>query len=176
MWYKTSMKRQWSAITGSPITTSENGKVLGRLNGVFMNPETGQIIAFLAGLAHVISPIDIEQWQNDYIQIKDKDALVTPEDILRIQEFGLRRTFLNTKTVRSKSGKRLGKVHDFTIETRLDSIISIDVSRVFLWWEWNKRTYSYMDISEVTESAIILRLEPDDPDAIKRQQPAPQVS
>jgi len=134
---------------------------LGTLNGTFMHPETGQIIAFLVGFASVLSPVDIEKWRKESIQISKKDVLVPPTDILRIQQYGLRRTFLNGKKVLSKSGRRMGKVRDFTIETRTSSILTFEVSKRFLGIEWSKRIFSYDDISEVTEKAIILAVEPE---------------
>lgn len=155
------MKKQWSDVEGLPIVVSEDERPLAYLNGLFMNPETGQIIGFLAGYTKVLVPSDIERWRLDYVQVRGFDSLAPANDILRIRKFGLRRSFLNGKRVRSKSGKGLGRVRDFCFETSTNSVLNIEVSKRFLWIEWAKRIFSYREISEVTERAIIVTAEPE---------------
>ena len=162
------MKRRWTTISDYPVHTQDDDNPLGYLNGVFMHPETGQIIAFLVGITKVLSPVDIEKWRKNSIQINRKSALVPPTEILRIQEFGLQKTFLNGKKVLSKSGRRMGHVRDFTIDTRTTSILTFAISKRFLGIEWNKRIFPYKDISEVTEKAIILTVEPEDTQRAKK--------
>lgn len=171
------MKRRWTSISGTPVVLSEDKEhSLGRLNGLFMNPETGQIIAFLVGLTRVLSPVDIEKWGKEFIQISTKEAIVSPTDILRIQEYGLRRSYLNGKCVHSKSNKHLGKVRDFTINTRSNSVLSFDSSKRFLGIEWNKRLFQIKDISEVTDKAILLNFEPEATEKIKEKLKAPAAT
>lgn len=154
------MKREWSSLAGLNITTDEE-QVLAPLSGVFMNPETGQIIAFLAGLTRVLVPVDVQQWKKDHLIVSDKEALVLPTEILRLQEYGIRRSFLNGKRVRSASGKNMGKIRDFQIEVSTSSIIEFMASKKFLGIEWAESQFSYKDIQEVTEKAIILSIEPE---------------
>ena len=162
------MKRRWTTIADSPIHLQDDETPLGYLKGVFMHPETGQIIAFLAGITKVLSPVDIEKWCKYSIQINRKNALVPPHEILRIERFGLQKTFLNGKKVLSKAGHRMGKIRDFTIDTRTTSILTFSISKRFLGIEWDKRIFPYKDISEVTEKAIILTVEPEDTERIKK--------
>lgn len=156
------MKKLWSQVSGFPVVLPEDEKRLGSLNGVFMDPETGQIIAFLVGYSRVLTPIEIEKWRSDRVQVNSKDALSPVSEILRIERYGLRRSFLNGKRVFSKSSKRLGRVHDFSFDPSTNSILDFEVSRRFFWFEWGKRIFSYKDIEEVTERAILLNVDPEE--------------
>lgn len=166
------MKQIWSNLYGSPIALSEEEGTLGRLNGVFMNPENGQVIAYLVGLGRVLAPSEIEQWKPDHIQIASADALVSPYDILRLQTYGLRRSFLYGKKVRSQSGKGMGRVDDFTIDTMTNSIISFSCSKGFWGLKWDQRIFSISDVFEVTENHIVLSVEPEQKVPVAKKQKA----
>jgi sporulation protein YlmC with PRC-barrel domain len=153
------MKRHWSSIVGLPVFSAEEEKLLGRLRAVFVHPETGQILAFLVGFLNVVAPRDIRHWGKDKMEIASEEDLVKPEEILRIQEFGLRRTLLNGKKILTRSGKRLGRLKDFSIDTTTDSLATLDVSKRFLFWEWAERSFPATDIREITERAIVLNVE-----------------
>jgi hypothetical protein len=186
------MKIQWSSIDGHPIALSSNRKTsglakpskpLGTMSAAFMHPETGQIIAYLVGYTRVLSPVDIEKWSKTTIQVRTPEALVQPEEILRLEQYGLRRTLLNGKKVRtkkgdfsnngSKSGHSMGCVQDFTIDTLTNSILSIHTAKSFLGITWHHRTFSYKLIHEVTKKAIILSAEPEVPVKSKTAAPIP---
>ncbi len=164
------MKQAWSNLSGLSVTLTESERPLGRLNGVFMNPENGQIIAFLVGISRVLVPVDIEYWNHDHVQVASREVLISPYEILRIQDFGLRRCFINTKSVRSKSGKRFGKVQDFTIDTQTSSVINFSTSKGVLGFKWDRRLFPTKDISEVTENSIILSVEPEQMEGLLKHQ------
>lgn len=150
------MKKHWSQVSGLAVIPSEEERPLGYLNGAFMHPETGQLIGFLVGYSRVLVPIEIEKWHSDYVKVRDAESLAPAMDILRIRDYGLRRTFLNGKRVQAKNGKRLGRMRDFCFETTVNSLLTFEVSKKFLWIEWGKRQFSYEDIEEVTEKAIVV--------------------
>lgn len=165
------MKKQWSDLAGLPVMLSEEERPLAYLNGTFMHPESGQIIGFLCGYSKVLVPVEIEKWSSDHVKVKNADSLAAPTDILRIRDYGLRRTFLNGKRVQSKNGKRLGRVRDFCFDTSTYSLLTFDVSKKFLWIDWANRTFSYKDIELVTEKAIILNVEPEKKAMVHAQVP-----
>ena len=169
------MKKMWSEISGIPVTLSESEGVLGKLNGAFIHPETGTIIAFLVGFSRVLVPVDIEKWGKNSITIGEAEVLVSPFDILRIEEFGFRRTYFLGKKVRSKKGYRYGTIKDFTLETTTSSLLTLEVSKGFFWVTWGKRIFSWKDISEITESAIILNCEPEEPTTFSEHSRTPQI-
>lgn len=155
------MKKQWSTIAGQPILTDEKEKSLGSMKGAFINPESGQIIGFLVGYTKVLVPSDIEKWHSTWVQVGGEEALAPALDIYRIEQYGLRRSFFNGKKVQSKSGKKLGRVRDFCFESTTHSVLTFESSKKFLNIEWNKRIFPIEDIQEITEQAIILKVEPE---------------
>ncbi|QQR54477.1 PRC-barrel domain-containing protein [Candidatus Peregrinibacteria bacterium] len=162
------MKRHWSQIVGLPLTC-EN-QVLAVLTGVFLDPEQGKVLAYRAGFQGVFSPLDIQSWHAKSIELHDPDALTSPEEISRLKAFGLRRSLLNHKKVSTQGGKSLGRLYDFCLETSTSSLISIEVSKRFLFWEWDHRLFPFSDIQEITEKEIILKVEPEQKAKIKTKQ------
>ncbi len=153
------MKKHWSSISGLPVMLPDEERPLGYLNGAFMDPEKAQIIGFLVAYTKILVPIEIEKWRQDAVQVSSAEALSPVLEILRIEKYGLRRTFLNGKRVRTKSGKNVGKVRDFTFEIATLYVATFEVSKRFLWLEWDKRIFASKDIEEVTPKAIILNIE-----------------
>lgn len=161
------MKKLWSQVSGIPVRLSEDERNLGSLNGVFIDPETGQIIAFLVGFSNVLAPVDIAKWGTESIKIHDSDALVSPFDITRIQKFGVKRSYFLGKKVISASGANFGKIRDFLFESTVNSILQFTVSKGFLGVHWSERIFSYKDIKEITEKAVILIVEPEEKEKAK---------
>lgn len=150
------MKKHWSHSRGLPVAISEEERPLGYVSGAFMNPETGQLIGFMVGYTQVLAPIEIEKWHQDYIQVGSADALAPVLEILRIRDFGLKRSFLNGKKVITKEGKALGRLWDFYFDSGSAMLLGFDVSKRFLWMNWGERSFARKDIQEVTERAIVV--------------------
>jgi len=161
------MHKYFSTISNLPIIAGEDKKSLGHINGTFVNPETGQIIGFLVGFGGILVPTDIQKWGTEEIKVSDADALVSPWDVLRIQSYGLKRTFLNGKKVVSKSGKHLGRLRDFSFDPMLNTLATIDVSKKIWPFEWAKRSFPAKDIAEILDSCIVLAYDPEAEQKIK---------
>lgn len=170
---KTRHRRYWSRISGFPVVTAEGrttgeSKILGRLHGVFLDPERGHLIGFLVGYTRILVLTDLEKWEPSCVQVSSQEALAPVFDILRIQQFGARRCFLNGKKVYSKSGKRLGRVRDFSFDTGANTLLDFEVSKEFLWLEWDKRDFRAEDIAEITEKGIVLNLDSEEKEKVKK--------
>lgn len=77
---------------------------------------------------------DIVDWQNNLLLVQDEDAITPPEDIVRLQKlvddhFGL----IGVRVV-TESGKKLGAVEDYIVETKLPHISKLVVRRQILWF------------------------------------------
>ncbi|MBT4632410.1 PRC-barrel domain-containing protein [Candidatus Peregrinibacteria bacterium] len=153
------MQILWSKLTGTSIRDDDNAPC-GTLSAVFMNPENSAVLAFLVGISKAIAPTDIEKW-GDPLKIADKNRLLSPLDILRIKQFGMKRCLLNGKKVVAKSGKYLGRVQDFTYETESNRILNLTSCRRFIRLEWNHRQFDASDISEIQANTIHLKIDPE---------------
>jgi len=154
------MHHSFSQIAALPVTATEDKKTLGHINGAFVHPETGQIIGFLVGYSGVLAPADIQKWGKSSIEIADSDVIASPWDILRIEEYGLKRTFLNGKKVLSRSGTYLGRVRDFSFDPLGCHLLTIESSKKFWPFEWGERIFPASDISEITAKAVVLSVDP----------------
>jgi len=166
------MKKHWSAIAGLPVVVDDDPGSLGALRGAFMDPEKAQIIGFLVSYTQVLVPMEIEKWHQYFVQVGSEEALAPVLDIFRIEQFGLRRTFLNGKRVLSKSGEKLGKIRDFCFDSMTHALLTFEVSKRFLWLEWSKRIFEAKDIEEVTPAAIILNVDLEGTEKVKLKKEA----
>lgn len=154
------MKKYWAQISKLPIHLEEEGASFGRLNGVFINPDTGQVIAYMVGLMKVLVPVDVRKWGRKSILISEAEALLSPLEIHRLQSVGLRKALLNGKKIRSKSGYNYGFIRDFQLDLTTNILISFEASKRFLGFEWGKRQFSLRDIDHMTDHTIIVIPEP----------------
>lgn len=169
-------KRHWSQIAGLPILSTTDSAHVGFLTGVFLDPEKAKVLAFRASLGKVLSPMDIQAWHSNRIEIFDEEVLVPPSDISRLALFGLKRALLHTKKVRTKSGLSFGRIRDFCLDAQAGTLLSIEVSKRFLLWEWDFRTFSATDIQEITEDSIILNVDPEQKTKVKNKVSAGEKS
>ncbi|MEK7146031.1 MAG: hypothetical protein AAB802_02500 [Patescibacteria group bacterium] len=167
------MKRRWSDLAALPVLLGEDSRELGRLRGVFINPETGQLIGFLVGFSRVLASTDIERWGDEAVYARGKDSLVSPFEILRIEKFGLRRTLFLSKKVLSKKGRRFGKLRDFTLDTGLDILASIECSKGFFGFKWGHRIFSRSEITEILDGKIVVQVEPEEKEGTREHVQVP---
>jgi sporulation protein YlmC with PRC-barrel domain len=167
------MKKHWSQIAKLPAKLDPDSNELGRINGVFIHPDNGQIIGFLVGIMKVLVPVDIRKWTTKHVLITEHDALMAPMDIYRLKESGLRRAFFNGKRVQSKSGRSYGMVRDFRIDLTHNQLITFEVSKRFLGIEWAQRQFQFRDIDHISDSKVIMVFEPEDAQKITIKNPIP---
>jgi sporulation protein YlmC with PRC-barrel domain len=167
----------WKEFQAKPVLVEErDNKPIGQLSACFINPETGKVIAYLAGFVRVLSPVDILKVTKEAIHVRSLDVFVIPNELVRLQNFGLRHCLINKKRVKSKKGKSYGRVRDFDINSLSGRITKIHVSKKFLTLEWAKRSLSWRDIHEIKERAVIMKHEPEVPEKIRFKKTAPSAS
>ncbi len=148
------MKRYWKDIAVN-VQLKNSGQNHGYLNATFIDPESGKVLAFLAGMGHVVAPIDLSNWELESVQLSTPNALVVPSELVRLEQFGLRHCMLNLKPVHAKDGKHLGRVTDYQLDLTDDQLLQIEVTKGLLFT--NKRLVSWEHIDHITESAIHLK-------------------
>lgn len=153
------MKKLWSQLVGLPVLAVEENLLCGKLRAAFVHPETGKILAFLVGWSRVVTPREIRHYAEDRVEIGSVEDLVSPDEILRIKEYGLRRTLLTGKKILTRTANKIGTLRDFSFDPLTDHLTSIESSRSFLFWEWKQRSFPASDIQEITDRAIILNVD-----------------
>lgn len=155
------MKRHGSQILGLPIVTLAEGAHLGFVTDIFFDPEKGKVLAFLASFGKVFGPMDTSAWHSNRVEVFNEEALVLPEEISRLQSFGIKRTRLLKKKVLFQGGKKVGHVCDFCLDSATSSLLSIEACKSFLWWQWDSRIFQFSDIKEIAEDAVLLNVDPE---------------
>ncbi len=155
------MKRLWSQIAGLPIYIVGQEMSIARIQGIFIHPDTGQIIGFLVGFMKVLVPIDIYQWREDAVIINGKDAVLDYMEIHRLREIGLMRAFFNGKSVFSKFGHSYGRIYDFEMDLFEYKLLTFEAAKSFLFFKWKKRLLHARDIDHITKLRVIVCMEPD---------------
>lgn len=167
------MKKYWEQIVKRPVRIDKGGVSFGRINGVFISPDTGQVIAYMVGLTKVLVPVDVRKWGSESVLISESEALVSPMEIHRLQSVGLRKALLNGKKVRSKSGYSYGFIRDFQLDLTTNILLNFEASKRFLGFEWGKRQFSLRDIDHMTENTIVVLPEPMKKARVKMKTPVP---
>lgn len=138
--------------------TEENVEV-SLLGQPYINPENGQIIAFLTGWSVGLAPIDIVTVHQSHIVVRDEEVQLPLADFWRLQEWGYARARWLGKKVYSKSNIYLGRVDDLQFTHDLAQVLNFHVSKHWLVWSWGERIFTWGQVDEVTDKAIFLNVD-----------------
>ncbi len=154
------MQKAWSTLIGLAVQTEDAARPLGLITGLFLHPDSGQIIGYKVGFGSVVSPSDIVEWHRGSVTISEEEALQPLKDSWRLQEYGPRRCNWIGKKVLSRSGKSMGQVQDLFVNLSTSNVMQFEVAKGFLMFRWDRRIFPLTDVQEVTDNAIILNVEP----------------
>ena len=149
-----------SVRAGGPVT---------RISEVIVDPDTLKVIAFRCsggvvsrGGADILSVSSVREFSRLGIVIDDIEELVAADEVVRIDKvLGLRFALPGLKA-ETKSGHRLGKIVDFTVNTEDFLVMQIIVHRPVLKALVDPElTIHRKEIVEVTDYKVIVKSEED---------------
>ncbi len=116
-----------SKLIHLPIAAEDAMAKIGIITQIVIDPENGRILGFLVktgffGPPMALSIIDIHFWDKDGIVTKKEENLVPVTEIIRIQKVVDRKINLINMPAKTETGKSLGIVEDFLIDTETASI------------------------------------------------------
>ena len=153
-----------SRLIGTTVLSVQAGGPIGHINASIIDPDKLQIIAFtLEGplvdrRQNILDIRSIREYSNYGIVIDDTDELVSPTDVVKIDQIiklNFNLTFLKVET---KKGSKLGQIIDYTIDSNSFIVQQIVVKRPLV-----KRLIdpelliSRKEIIEVTDYKIIVK-------------------
>ena len=150
------VKKQFTKILGANIVSNQAEGVISLVSGIHIDPENGKVIALQCGFKKVLMPLDILKW-NRNIHVNDHSALTTREHILRLQNISKARENIMYKLVYTDNGEHIGRVHDFTIDTKALMLVSLTVKKKFLWMTMFETMIPYKNIIEIQDTQIIVK-------------------
>jgi len=152
------VKTTLQKVMGSKIIGEREEQPLGIFKEILINPENGSILAIAMLISKkVISVRDIRKWDLEGIKISDEEAIIQPEEIVKLGEIGVKKARIFGKPVETSSGKFLGVITDVLFDTDVGQIMKIYISRKFLFFTLEKRVIDFRQIVEITEESIIVK-------------------
>lgn len=142
-----------------PVLSEDTEEVLGTIDGILIDPDTGKVEGFFVRVPHFLtsktlflSGSDIARFGRR-ITVRHAHVLAPPEEFLRVAPLlADRRTVLGQR-VRTESGRSLGRCRDVQFDTTFLTLSWV-FPRRFLR---SLRPISVKEIVEVRPKAIIIR-------------------
>lgn len=134
------MRARYTRSLGLTVIGEETGDVLGALNGMILNPDTGVVEGFFVRTAEFwaqekrlfLCRSDILRW-GARIAVRGRDALASVDDLVRISEIlEGKRQILGQKIV-TESGFALGRCADVQFNTASFRLEWLFPRRFFRW-------------------------------------------
>lgn len=161
----------------SPIVSLQTGGVLAAIDSAIIDPRQLHIVAFYCKgprLSHtpaVLHTNDIREVSNLGLLIDSDENIMSPEDLVRLQQVTALKFKLDDKEVVDDKGKKIGKVETYAIETNTFFVIKLHVRPSLLHgFNITNRIIDRSQIVEITDTKIVVRAP-----TIKAKQPLPSV-
>lgn len=155
------MHLKFSIALGTPVVEDESHQMIGKVSGVLLHPDTGQIVGFFvlvsSGLLSThelfVQCPDIISW-GTRVHVRSADRLVPPEDVVRVTNImSGGRTILGQNVVTERKKTLLGVCRDIQFSTRTFMLEYLFPQKMF----FAGTPIPASDVVRVTETAIIVR-------------------
>ena len=160
--YARPMIRNYESILGSHVIHQENGSILGLVEGLIVNPDSGKLEAFWVRPAEqpfshaIVQSQNVAEWKK-HLYVKDESALADPTQIIRIADILAQNRPILGNRVENENGQSYGKVVGADINDQTGYVHQIQTQKSLLGlFGYKKRIFSYSKIVEVLPSKIIV--------------------
>lgn len=160
------MQRLFRDIIGMPVFAEDFGGPVAVLRDLVIDSENGKVMAVVVNKRKnkVIVPMDILAWKR-YMRIRSADVILEGQDVVRVHEVQKRGIAIFGNKVVTESGKGLGIVSDYVVDTKFFEMKKIFVSKNILGiFSSGRRIIPAKDIIEVRPEKIVVR---DDLETVK---------
>ena len=112
-----------------PVAASDTQTKIGEIREILTDPEGGQLLGFLVSNGGIfsaekaLSVTDVRDWDPQGIVTETIENLVDPQEIVRLKNALDKKVFLLKMKAKTESGKSLGEVEDFLIDTDTQSVV-----------------------------------------------------
>lgn len=154
-----------SALSGMPVLSLHMGGPVAKVAMPVIDPNTLKIIALLVegqvrGLGDILDVNDVRELANIGIIIDSTDVLSQAGDVVKIDEVRKLNFNLVGLKVETKKGTRLGRVTDYTVESKSMMIQQIIVRRPLIKAIVDPElVINRKEIVEITDYKVIVRSE-----------------
>ena len=155
-----------SRLIGAPVLSVQAGGQIGRIVDAIVDPDNLSVIAFhvdgppINKQQNILDVRSVREYSNYGFVIDDIDELVSPDDVIRINNILKLNFNLLSLKVETKKGSKLGKVQDFTLTSEDFIIQQIIVKRPMIKsLNDPELTIPRSEIVEITDYKIIVKEE-----------------
>ena len=155
-----------SRLIGAPVLSVQAGGPIGRIVDAIVDPDNLSVIAFhvdgppINKQQNILDVRSVREYSNYGFVIDDIDELVSPDDVIRINNILKLNFNLLSLKVETKKGSKLGKVQDFTLTSEDFIIQQIIVKRPMIKsLNDPELTIPRSEIVEITDYKIIVKEE-----------------
>lgn len=170
------MERLHSQLIGLPLRVPEENVTLGRVDDLVIDPDRGDLVALITSRGQVVAPLDVLPFEGNEWTIRECDALLDPDELIRLNIISPTRRVLLKKPVFTRHGDFVGKVADYTLKMEILSLSSLTVTRNFLGMLMDQHIFGWKEILEITDNAVIVKDLPSEVEAmvsVKKKVEAP---
>ena len=156
------MIRQYSKIIGTHVLSFAEGDRLATVEDIIVHPDTGKVEGFWVKpltlpLSHAVLPWEgVVAWKRN-LYVKDDQAFAEPEEVIRIADILVRKTYFVGNRVKTESGKALGKVFDLDFDDRKMFLRYLFVGKSALFVRSATRFVPYDSILQVLPDVIVVK-------------------
>lgn len=149
---------RYSDLVGLPLVARGSGVSLGRIFDVWIDPERGTLLALHTTHNEAIAPVDLGDIKRGRWEVRDEDAPIDPEELIRVACFPRARRRLIGKRVVTEEGISLGRVEDFDLDRATLTLKNLHAVRRWAWW-WvmSEYTVSRAQVVRINEKEVIVK-------------------
>lgn len=151
------MQKLYSELIGMSVLTEYSNSLIALVKDIIIDPENGRVLAFCVKNNCIISSLDIEA-VNINLVIADRDRIVPINEILRVETVAkMNIPIIGAKVITQRGKKYIGRVVDYSIDTRHMALFSIYCARSFLFFRLDERIIPYKNIVKITKNAVTIK-------------------
>lgn len=138
------------------VVSEQAESVISLITGVSIDPENGSVVALKCGFKQILTPFDIVKWDK-FVHINDNESLTTKENVIRLQTIPNGSDDILYKPVYTENNEFIGRVYDFTIDTKAMMLWQIFIKKKFLFYTTFETIIQYKNIVEIKKDKIIVK-------------------
>ena len=156
------MIRQYSKIIGTHVLSYAEGDKLATVEDLIVHPDTGKVEGFWVKpltlpIKHAVLPVDgVVAWKRN-LYVKDDQSFAEPEEVIRIADILLRKTYFIGNRVKTESGTPLGRVFDLDFDERKMFLRYLFVRKSLSFIRPKVRFIPYDSIIQVSPEVIVVK-------------------
>jgi len=156
------MIRQYSKIIGTHVLSHAEGDRLATVEDLIIHPDTGKVEGFWVKpmtlpLSHAVLPWEgVVAWKRN-LYVKNDQSFAEPEEVIRIADILLKKTYFVGNKVKTESGMPLGKVFDLDFDDRKMFLRYLFVRKSLSLFRPTIRFIPYDSIIQVLPEVIVVK-------------------